>query len=188
MLGSKEAGSDVPLRLALRTWFERQTELKAWRPRYRTKVDAIISSYIEGEERPRLKLTPTVRKAIEETGSKPVGSISRSDVMRLVNLIKPGVGEQLMGAVLSPFFNSLYEAGIVTGNPAKNRLRVTGGRRVRTRHFIEAEFLRLWRAFEAEGDPNKIKAQARHWAAFFPESVRFSASVRPHHRLAAARI
>ena len=39
------------------------------------------------------------------------------------------------------------------GNPARNRLRVTGGRRVRSRKLSDAEFLTLWRAIQAEGDP-----------------------------------
>ena len=38
-------------------------------------------------------------------------------------------------------------------NPARNRLRVTGGRRIRQRRLTDKELLKLWRAFEAEGDP-----------------------------------
>lgn len=152
VVGSAEHGAAVPLHLAMRTWFERQTELQAWRPRYRAKVDSMIAVYVEGEARERINLTPKARAAIAELGAKPVASVTRTDVMRVADAIKPGTAEQFM-ATLSSYFNSAYEREIVTGNPAKNRLKVTGGRRVRSRKLSDPEFLKLWQAFKAEGDP-----------------------------------
>ena len=153
VLGTTESGGSVALRLAIRTWYERQTELNAWRPRYRTKVNALISSYIEGEDRPRLKLNAAARAAVAELGRKPVAAVTRTDILRIVDAIRPGAAEQLM-AVLSSFFNAMYEREVVTGNPARNRLRVTGGRRIRSRHLSDVEFMSIWRAFAAEGDPD----------------------------------
>jgi integrase len=152
VIGNAEQGASVPLRLAMRTWYERQTELQAWRPRYRAKVDSMIATYVEGEERERGKLTAAARAAIAELGAKPVAAVSRTDVLRVADAIKPAMAEQFM-AILSSYFNSAYEREIVTGNPARNRLRVTGGRRVRSRKLSDAEFLTLWQAFRAEGDP-----------------------------------
>ncbi len=152
VIGRAEQGAAVPLRLAMRTWFERQTELQAWRPRYRAKVDAIIATYVEGEERARGKLTPTAHAAIAELGAKPVSAVTRTDVLRVADAIKPGMADQFM-AILSSYFNSAYEREIVMTNPARNRLRVSGGRRVRSRKLSDAEFLTLWQAFKAEGDP-----------------------------------
>src|SRR5690606_8028796 len=151
-LGASKTGGDVPLRHAMRSWYERETLRKSWRPRYRVKVDAIISTYVEGVDNPRVKLTPTARRAIDEIGKKSTAAVTRSDVLAVADHIKPGTAEQFM-AVLSSFFNDCYEREIVTGNPARNRLRVTGGRRVRHRTPTDAEFLKLWRAFEKEGDP-----------------------------------
>lgn len=152
VIGNPEQSASVPLHLAMRSWFERQTELQAWRPRYRSKVDALIATYVEGEDRERVKLTPTARAAVRELGTRPVASVSRTDVLRVADAIKPGAAEQFM-AVLSSFFNAAYEREIVTGNPARNRLRVTGGRRIRSRKLSDAEFLKLWQAFKLEGDP-----------------------------------
>lgn len=152
VVGNAEQGGGVPLRLAMRSWFERQTELQAWRPRYRSKVDAIVATYVEGEARERVKLTPKASAAIRELGGKPVAAVTRTDVLRVADAIKPGTAEQFM-AVLSSYFNAAYEREIVTGNPARNRLRVTGGRRVRSRKLSDAEFLALWQAFKVEGDP-----------------------------------
>jgi integrase len=152
VIGSAEHGGSVPLHLAMRTWFERQTELQAWRPRYRAKVDTMISAYVEGEERERIKLTPSARAAVATLGARPVAAVTRTDVLRVADAIKPGTAEQFM-AILSSYFNSAYEREIVTGNPARNRLRVTGGRRIRTRKLSDAEFLALWQAFKCEGDP-----------------------------------
>jgi integrase len=151
-VGNVEHGAGVPLRLAMRSWYERQTVLKAWRPRYRAKVDSMIAAYVEGEERERIKLTPSTRAAIEELGSKAVAAVTRTDVLRVTDALKPGTAEQFMG-ILSSYFGAAYEREIVTGNPARNRLRIFGGRNVRSRKPSEAEFLKLWRAFEAEGDP-----------------------------------
>jgi integrase len=150
--GNAEQGGGVPLHHAMRTWYERQTELGVWRPRYRSKVDRIIATYVEGEERERVKLTPTANAAVASLGAKPVASITRTDVLRVADAMKRGMAEQFM-AILSSYFNSAYEREIVTGNPARNRLRVTGGRRVRSRKLSDAEFLKLWRAFKAESDP-----------------------------------
>lgn len=152
VVGNAEQGGSVPLRLAMRTWFERQTELQSWRPRYRAKVDALIATYVEGEARDRVKLTPSARAAVAELGGRPVASVTRTDVLRVADAIKPGVAEQFM-AILSSYFNAAYEREVVTGNPARNRLRVTGGRRVRSRKLSDAEFLALWQAFKIEGDP-----------------------------------
>jgi integrase len=154
VVGNAEQGAGVPLRLAMRSWFERQTELQAWRPRYRSKVDSIIATYVEGEARERVKLTPKAVAAVAELGGKPVAAVTRTDVLRVADAIKPGTAEQFM-AVLSSYFNAAYEREVVTGNPARNRLRVTGGRRVRSRKLSDAEFLKLWQAFKAEGDPSR---------------------------------
>lgn len=151
-LGSRQSGGDVPLHLALRAWYERESMRTRWRPRYRAKIDSIISVYVEGVDNPRVKLTPTARRAIETLGKRSTAAVSRSDVLAVADHIKPGAAEQFM-AVLSSFFNDAYEREIVTGNPARNRLRVTGGRRVRHRTPTDAEFLKLWRAFKKEGDP-----------------------------------
>jgi integrase len=152
VVGNAEHGGGVPLRLAMRTWYERQTELQTWRPRYRSKVDALIATYVEGEARERVTLTPTARAAVAELGGRPVAAVTRTDVLRVADAIKPGAAEQFM-AILSSYFNAAYEREIVTGNPARNRLRVTGGRRVRSRKLSDAEFLKLWRAFKIEEDP-----------------------------------
>lgn len=151
-VGASKTGGDVPLRLAMRAWYERESLRKTWRPRYRSKVDAIISTYVEGVDNPRVKLTPTARRAVDEIGKKSTAAVTRSDVLAVADHIKPGTAEQFM-AVLSSFFNDAYEREIVTGNPARNRLRVTGGRRIRHRTPSDAEFMKLWRAFEKEGDP-----------------------------------
>lgn len=147
-----ETASSQPLRLAVRGWFERKTETASWRPRYRSKVDALIRIYIEGDAAARVRLTPTVKKAIEDLGSKPVGGVVRSDVMRVADGIKRGSAEQFM-AIGSSFFNDMFDRGVEVVNPFRNRLRVTGGRRVRKRTFTDAEFLILWNALETEGDP-----------------------------------
>jgi integrase len=146
------SAASVEFRTSIRAWFERKTEIAAWRPRYRQKVDQLITTYIEGEERARVRLTPTTREAITELGRKPVASVKRTDVMRVADGIKRGAAEQFM-AVGSSFFNDMFDRGIEVPNPFKNRLRVTGGRRVRSRALTDAEFVMLWRALQAEGDP-----------------------------------
>lgn len=151
-VGNREQGAGVPLRVAMRTWFDRQSQLDVWRPRYRAKVDGIIATYVEGHAPPRVSLTPAALAAVDALGEKPVGTVTRTDVMRVTDAIRPSMGEMFM-AILSSYFNAAYEREIVTGNPARNRLRVTGGRRVRSRKLSDVEFLRLWRAFKAEGDP-----------------------------------
>jgi integrase len=150
--GNVEHGSGISLRVAIRAWFERQTELGVWRPRYRSRVDAVIATYIEGEERIRVKLTPAAHAAVAELGAKPIAAVSRTDVLRVADAIKPGMADSFM-AILSSYYGSAYERGLVTGNPARNRLRVAGGRRVRSRKLSDAEFLKLWQAFKIEGDP-----------------------------------
>lgn len=150
--GNAEHGGGVSLRLAMRTWYERQCELGIWRPRYRERVDSLIAIYVEGEARPRVNLSAAARAAIANLGAKPVAAVTRSDVMRIADAIRPGTAEGFM-AIVSSYFNSAYERGIVTGNPARNRLRVTGGRRVRSRKLSDAEFVKLWHAFKIEGDP-----------------------------------
>jgi integrase len=134
----------------MRTWQARAAA--NWRPRYAQKVDGMIAAYIEGAERPRLTLTPAARAAVEALGATPVAAVRRADVMAVADAIKPGVAEQFL-AICSSFFNWAYEREWVTGNPARNRLKVTGGRRIRHRRLSDAEMLRLWRAFESEGDP-----------------------------------
>jgi integrase len=147
-----ESAASQELRVAMRAWFERKSETAAWRPRYRSKIDTTIRAYIEGEEMDRVRLTPTARAAIAELGTKAVGAVSRMDVLRVVDSIKRGTAEQLM-AFLSSFYNDMFERGVEIPNPARNRLRVTGGQRVRSRILADAEFLTLWRALEVEGDP-----------------------------------
>lgn len=152
VVATKDSAGGEALRVAIRRWYERQTEINSWRPRYRSKVDSIISTYFEGLENPRVKLTAAAKLAITELGQKPVASVTRSDAMRIINAIKPGIAEQVM-AIGSSFYNAALEQGVECLNPYRNRLRVTGGRSVRSRSLSDAEFLKLWRAFEAEGDP-----------------------------------
>jgi integrase len=141
-----------PLRVAIRRWYERMTETQAWRPRYRAKVDALISTYIESVPNVRVKLTAAARAAVDELGCKAVGLVTRTDVLRVADTIKPGAADQLM-AQISAFYNWSFDRGVEIPNPARNRLRVTGGKRLRHRILSDAEFLTLWRAVEKEGDP-----------------------------------
>lgn len=141
-----------PLRTAMRGWYERQSEVSTWRPRYRAKVDSIIRTYVEGDDNSLVRLSPTARKAIDELGRKPVTAVTRSDVLRVVDNIKRGTADQFM-AMVSSFYNWSYDRGIEVVNPARNRLRVTGGRRIRTRALSETELTTIWRAMEAEADP-----------------------------------
>jgi integrase len=152
VVGTAQAAESRELRLVIREWYERKVQLDAWRPRYRHKVDALIRLYIEGEESPLVKLSASTRKAIEELGAKPVAAVTRSDVMRVADGLKPGAAEQWM-AVGSAFYNDAFDRGVEVVNPFRNRLRVTGGRRVRHRTLTDAEILTLWRAIEAEGEP-----------------------------------
>jgi integrase len=151
-LGARNTGGDVSLRRAIRGWYEAQSTRETWRPRYRSKVDSIISAYVEGIENKRIKLTPVARKAIEDIGGRPVASVTRSDVLRVADHIKRGTAEQFM-AVLSSFFGYAYEREWCQGNPARNRIRVTGGRRIRHTTPNEEQFLQLWKAVAVEGDP-----------------------------------
>jgi len=96
VVATKDSAGGEALRAAMRRWYERQTELGSWRPRYRSKVDAIISTYFEGLDNPRVKLTAAAKLAIGELGPKPVSSVTRSDAMRVINAIKPGIAEQVM--------------------------------------------------------------------------------------------
>jgi integrase len=152
VLGNSEATEARPLRVVIREWYERKSELGAWRPRYRVKVNALIAHFIEGEESVRIKLSVNTRKAIEDIGNKPVGAVTRSDVMRVADGIKRGAADQLL-AVISSFYNDQLDRGVECPNPARNRLRVTGGRRVRHRTLTDAETVKLWSALKAEGDP-----------------------------------
>ncbi|HEY3785923.1 MAG TPA: hypothetical protein VGL55_11625, partial [Steroidobacteraceae bacterium] len=140
------------LRDAMRAWFDRKTETAGWRPRYRTKVDSLLRHYVESEETVRVRLRPTVRKAVEDLGNKPVASVSRSDVMRVADGLKRGSAEQFM-AIGSSFYNDMFDRGVEVVNPFRNRLRVTGGRRVRSRTLTDAEFCKLWGVLKKEGDP-----------------------------------
>ncbi len=142
----------VALRAGIRQWYERQSELGTWRPRYRQKVDALIRHFVEGEPSARIKLSATTRVAIETLGGKPVGAVTRSDVLAVADGIKRGAADQFM-AVLSKFYNDMFDRGVEIPNPARNRLRVTGGRRLRSRTLNDAELVTLWRALEKEGDP-----------------------------------
>jgi hypothetical protein len=126
VIGTAEQGAGVPLRMAMRNWFERQSELGVWRPRYRVRVDSTIAIYFEGEARERIKLTPSASAAIANIGAKPVASVTRSDVMRVADSLRPGTAEAVM-AIGSSYYGAAFERGVVLGNPFKNRLRVTGG-------------------------------------------------------------
>jgi integrase len=148
----KDGAGAAPLRQAMRRWFEHQTEVNSWRPRYRIKVDSLIRHFIEGELSPRIKLTPTTRKAIEELGERPVGSVTRADVVRVADGLKRGAADQFM-AQISAFYNWALDRGVDISNPARNRMRVVGGKRIRSRILSDAEFLALWRMVEKEGDP-----------------------------------
>jgi integrase len=152
VLAYAEAAESRELRVVVRQWFERKTETATWRPRYRAKVDALVRHYIEGEESPFVKLNASTRKAIEDLGHRPVGKVTRSDVVRVADGIKRGAAEQFM-AIVSSFYNDMLDRGVEVANPARNRLRLLGGRRVRHRTLTDAEILKLWRALEEEGDP-----------------------------------
>jgi integrase len=145
-----EAG--VQLRAAIRAWVDRQTKNEVWRPRYRAKVDSIVRTYIEGEPNERVKLNPTAKAAVLKLGRKAVETVTREDVLGVVDQIKRGTADQLM-AVVSSFYNTLSDRNSRIANPARRRFRATGGRRVRSRRLSDAEFVKLWNAFHAEGDP-----------------------------------
>jgi integrase len=149
---TKGSAGAEPLRVAIRRWYERMTETEAWRPRYRAKVDAHISTYIEAVPNARVRLTASAKAAVDELGRKPVSGVTRTDVLRVADAIKPGTADQLM-AQISAFYNWSFDRGVEIPNPARNRLRMTGGRRLRHRILSDAEFLALWHAIEAEGDP-----------------------------------
>jgi integrase len=140
------------LRHAMRAWFYLKSELVSWRPRYRAKVDALIRMYVEGEGHPRKQLTPAVRRAIEELGAKPVATVRKPDLVRVVDGISRGAGEQFL-AIISSFYNDMVDQGVDILNPARNRQRLFGGRNIRSRALVDAEVVKLWRALEEEGDP-----------------------------------
>jgi integrase len=140
------------LRHAMRAWFYLKSELVSWRPRYRAKVDALIRMYVEGEGHPRKQLTPAVRRAIEELGAKPVATVHKPDLVRVVDGISRGAGEQFL-AIISSFYNDMVDQGVDILNPARNRQRLFGGRNIRSRALVDAEVVKLWRALEEEGDP-----------------------------------
>jgi integrase len=150
--GNAEHGGGVSLRMAMRSWYDRQCELGEWRPRYRERVDSVIAIYVEGEPRPRVNLTPTAHAAVEKLGAKPVAAVTRADVMKVADALRPGTAEGFM-AIVSSFYGAAMERDTVQHNPARNRLRVTGGRRKRKRKFSDTEFVKLWTAFKSEGDP-----------------------------------
>jgi integrase len=152
VLGAAAQGDELPLRLAMRAWYERQIQLDVWRPRYADKVHQIITCYIEGEPGPRVTLTQAALAAISHLGKLPVAGVKRADLMRLVHAIKPATGGEVM-AIISSFYGMMLEEGIECPNPARNRLKVTGGRRVRNRRLTDAEFLKLYRTIERDGDP-----------------------------------
>src|SRR5438552_2457327 len=81
----REQGGSQELRHAMRTWFERKSESSSWRPKYRSKVDALIRHFIEGQNSPLVKLSATTRAAIEQLGHRPTASVSRSDVLHVVD-------------------------------------------------------------------------------------------------------
>lgn len=147
-------GPGVGLRMstALREWERHQKATAAWRPRYAQKVDRMIALYVEGIESARVDLSAHTRAAIKALGAAAVGTVRRGDVLAVSDGIKPGAADQFL-AVLSSFFGWAIEREWIESNPARKRLKVTGGRRIRQRRLTDAEFLALWRTFEAEGDP-----------------------------------
>lgn len=140
------------LRHAMRAWFYLKSELVSWRPRYRAKVDALIRMYVEGEGHPRKPLTPAVRRAIEELAAMPVATVRKPDLVRVVDGISRGAGEQFL-AIISSFYNDMVDQGVDILNPARNRQRLFEGRNIRSRTLLDAEVVKLWRALEEEGDP-----------------------------------
>lgn len=146
-------GSATPLREAARIWFDRASVTRNWRPRYRQKVDRLLALYVEGVESDRVKLTPTAIAAIEHLGSQPIDAVRRTDVVAVADAIPRGVGEQFL-AVLSSCFNWAMEREWIDRNPAHHRFKITGARRERIRSLSDDELLKVWRAFEAEGDPH----------------------------------
>jgi integrase len=149
---SREKGADVPLRVAMRSWYELHTTRGTWRPRYRMKIDSIISTYVEGIPNPRVKLSRSAADAIADLSKRSIGATTRTDILAVADHIKAGTAEQFM-AVLSSFFNHAMDREWVAGNPARNRLKVFGGRTKRKNTPTDAEFLELWNAFKGEGDP-----------------------------------
>ena len=120
VIGTSESSETRPLRIVMREWFDRKITLDAWRPRYRQKVDALIRLYVEGEASPLVKLAESTSKAIESLGGRPVAAVSRADVMRVVDGLKPGAAEQFM-VVGSSFYNDAFERGVECVNPFRNR-------------------------------------------------------------------
>lgn len=155
VLATSETGGDVPFGIAVRDWYEHMSGRGEWRPRYRMKVDSILATYVEGIPNPRVKLSARAKAGITVLAKKAVAAVSRKDVLAVADHIKRGTADQFM-AILSSFFSYAYEREWVTGNPARNRLRVLHGKQgrpARHRKLMDAEFLELWRTFEAEGDP-----------------------------------
>jgi len=101
----------------------------------------------------RVKLSPSAKPAIDALGRKAIFDVTRADVLRVADYIKWGAAEQFFGLHLG-VLQRRHRARLECANPARNRSRVTGGRRIRSRILSEPEFLAIWRAFEAEQDPN----------------------------------
>lgn len=148
----KGVTTGTALRVAMRAWCTRELQLGSWRPSFARKVDSLIRTYIEGEPSSRLKLTPAALEAIHDLGRRSIDTVTRKSLMDVVDLVTPTSAESLM-AVVCMFYNSQVDRGLAVANPARNRLKVTGGRRIRDRRLEVAEFRTLWQAFQGEGGP-----------------------------------
>lgn len=145
-------GGDAKLATAMREWYRINTGRRAWSPRYTDKVDGIIRLYIEGLGSERVTLKPALQTAVERLGAKAVADVRAPDVLTVADKLPQGRSQDVM-AIVSSFYGYAMEREWAVGNPARNRLRKTGGRMIRRRLLSEGEFRALWKAFDEEGGP-----------------------------------
>ena len=146
------SGASVSLARAMREWYEHQVRHGTWRPRYAAKVSQIIASYVEGTESERRPLAPALAAAVATLGSKSIGHVKRQHLTAVSDHVSRGAADQFL-AIVSSFYGWAIERETVEANPARNRLRLTGGRRKRNRRLTDAEVAALWTAFAVEEDP-----------------------------------
>lgn len=143
-----------PLAKAMRQWAE--AGKADWSPRFADKVTRIVEVWITGEPLKRGTKSPAEERAIRELGRKTVASVKRADMLTLLDAMKASdrmaVGQEVF-AIVCMFYNWAIEREIATHNPAINRLKLVGGRRVRKRFLTDAELVTVWHAFASEGYP-----------------------------------
>lgn len=113
VIGARGNGADVQLRLAMRTWYERESVRKSWRPRYSAKVDAIIATYFEGIDNPRVKRRLLLGSApplqrVAEGGEYKYGSLTENKATLLLEKFGRLISltwETLINDDLSAFVN-----------------------------------------------------------------------------------